>query len=56
MIAQGLLKGFTGIDDPYEPPEKPELTIDTSKFTVKQAVSQILLYLEQEGYLGSKTK
>jgi sulfate adenylyltransferase len=52
---KGILKGFTGIDDPYEAPEKPELTLDTSKFTVKQAVGQILLFLEQEGYLGNRS-
>jgi len=51
---KGLIKGFTGIDDPYESPSKPEITIDTSKYSVRQAVAQILLYLEQEGYLGSK--
>ncbi len=28
-LLQGLLKNFTGIDDPYEVPEKPEMLIDT---------------------------
>jgi sulfate adenylyltransferase len=48
---QGLIKGFTGIDDPYEIPEKPELRIDTTNTSVQQAVQQILIHLEQEGYL-----
>jgi len=50
---QGLIKGFTGIDDPYEVPTAPELVIDTSQVTVRQAVQQIILMLEQDGFLGS---
>ena len=51
-VRQGLLKGFTGIDDPYEAPEKPEVTIDTSHQSVLQCVHQLILYLESEGYLA----
>jgi sulfate adenylyltransferase len=47
----GLIKGFTGIDDPYEAPEKAELVIDTTEITPDEAVQQILLYLEKEGYI-----
>jgi adenylylsulfate kinase len=47
----GQLKGFTGIDDPYEAPEKPELVIDTENFQPAQAAEQILAYLEKGGYL-----
>ncbi len=47
----GIIKGFTGIDDPYEEPENPELRIDTADITPDQAVQQMLLYLEKEGYL-----
>jgi len=50
---QGLVKNFTGIDDPYEPPAKASLTIDTSLNSVREAVHDILLHLEQEGYLVS---
>ena len=32
---KGLIKGFTGIDDPYEKPETPEVTIDTSGLAVE---------------------
>jgi sulfate adenylyltransferase len=49
---QGVLKQFTGIDDPYEHPSKPEIIIDTSKSSCKEAVHQIILHLEQEGFLG----
>jgi len=49
---QGLIKGFTGIDDPYEIPTNPELTIDTTNITQEQAVQEVYLHLEKEGYLG----
>ena len=48
---KGMIKGFTGIDDPYEVPEKPEISIDTSDLSQEQAVSHVLTYLENEGYL-----
>src|SRR5437899_7195844 len=47
----GQLKGFTGIDDPYEAPEKPEIVIETESTKPDQAAQQILAYLEQGGYL-----
>jgi len=51
---KGILKNFTGIDDPYEPPLNPTLTIDTNHVTVRQAVHDIILLIEQEGYLAPK--
>jgi adenylylsulfate kinase len=47
----GEIKGFTGIDDPYEVPERPEIVIDTESSTPEDAVRQILVYLEKGGYL-----
>jgi sulfate adenylyltransferase len=47
----GLIKDFTGIDDPYEPPEPPEVVVDTSKVSAEEAAHQILLYLEREGFI-----
>jgi adenylylsulfate kinase len=47
----GQLKGFTGIDDPYEAPEKPEILIETEKAKPDVAAQQILSHLEQHGYL-----
>jgi adenylylsulfate kinase len=38
----GEISNFTGISDPYEPPENPEIEIDTTGITVDEAVSQIL--------------
>lgn len=47
----GLVKGVTGINDPYITPLNPDLTIDTSEITPMEAVQEILLYLEEQGYL-----
>lgn len=47
----GQLKGFTGIDDPYEAPEKPEILIETEKTKAEDAAKRILAYLEERGYL-----
>lgn len=43
---QGLVKQFTGIDDPYEAPISPEITVDTLKESPDQAVARILAHLE----------
>jgi sulfate adenylyltransferase len=48
---KGIIKGFTGIDDPYEVPKNPEITLDTSKMSPEEAVHEILLYLENNGYI-----
>jgi len=48
----GLIKGFTGIDDPYEAPENAEVVIDTTKLSPEQSAREILLYLENEGYIA----
>lgn len=42
---EGLIKGFTGVDDPYEPPEAPEVHIDTAKLTPEESARRILEYL-----------
>jgi len=39
---RGEIQNFTGISDPYEPPAQPELTLDTTKLTVAEAVAQVL--------------
>ncbi len=48
----GVVKGVTGIDDPYEAPERPEIRLDTTRLTPEQAAQEVLLYLEREGYLA----
>lgn len=47
----GLVKGFTGIDDPYEAPVKPELKLDTSEVTPDECAHKVLLTLERLGYI-----
>ena len=47
----GLIPEFTGVSDPYEVPEHPELAVDTTGLAIDEAVQQILLKLEYEGYL-----
>ncbi len=47
----GLIPEFTGVSDPYEVPERPELAIDTTRYSVDEAVQMIVLKLEHEGYL-----
>jgi sulfate adenylyltransferase len=47
----GLIKGYTGIDDPYEAPESPEVRIDTTGISPDEAAQEILLYLGQKGFI-----
>jgi adenylylsulfate kinase len=47
----GQLKNFTGIDDPYEAPLNPELTIDATGTSPQEATVVILEYLEKQGFL-----
>jgi sulfate adenylyltransferase len=47
----GLIKGFTGVDDPYEIPESPEVRINTTDLTPNEAAQEILLLLGQKGYI-----
>lgn len=55
MAAEGKLSGsFTGVNDPYEVPENADLTFDMSKVSVSQAVHEVMLLLEQDGYIGSR--
>ena len=50
---QGEIANFTGLDSPYEPPENPELRLDTSGLTVEQTVVLLMDYLERGGKLRS---
>ncbi|GKT95178.1 sulfate adenylyltransferase [Colletotrichum tofieldiae] len=47
----GEIKGFTGVDDPYEAPAKADLVVDVEKQTVRSIVHQIVLLLESQGLL-----
>lgn len=48
---KGILQNFTGISDPYEVPQHTELTFDMSAMETEDAVQEILLYLESQGYI-----
>jgi adenylylsulfate kinase len=48
----GELKQFTGIDDPYEAPLNPEVTLDTSQESVEQGALKVIEKLEELGWLG----
>jgi adenylylsulfate kinase len=48
----GQLKGFTGIDDPYEAPLQPEITLDATSTSPQEAAAQLMAYLEKRGLLG----
>jgi adenylylsulfate kinase len=47
----GQLKNFTGVDDPYEAPEHPELTIDATATSPQEATVLLLEYLKSEGII-----
>jgi len=48
---KGEIKGFTGVDDPYEAPENPELTLDTEQLSAEESASAVVSKLEELGYL-----
>ncbi len=48
----GQLKGFTGIDDPYEAPLKPELTLDATSTSPQEATLLLLDYLRKQGLIN----
>ena len=50
----GEIKGFTGIDDPYEAPQNPELHLRTDKLSVEDSVRALLSYLDERGLLAAE--
>ena len=47
----GTITAFTGVSDPYEPPEDPELVLETEQQSPEQSAQQILTYLEERGFI-----
>jgi sulfate adenylyltransferase len=47
----GLIKGFTGVDDPYETPENPEVRVDTTDITPDEGAQEVMLELQRQGYI-----
>jgi len=48
---RGEIAGFTGIDDPYQPPENPEITLTTTEKSPEQNAHEIMTYLARQGFL-----
>ena len=48
----GEIKNFTGVSDPYEPPENPEIVLDTDRSSIEESVSKIMDYLGEKGLIG----
>ncbi|CRG82928.1 sulfate adenylyltransferase [Talaromyces islandicus] len=48
---RGEIKGFTGVDDPYEAPTNADLVVDVEKQSVRSIVHEIVLILESQGFL-----
>ncbi|QDT65331.1 adenylyl-sulfate kinase [Calycomorphotria hydatis] len=49
----GEIKGFTGIDDPYEAPENAELVLDSDNKSIDELAKEVVEYLEKNGYLSA---
>ena len=50
----GEIKNFTGVSDPYEEPENPEIMVETDKETAEECAQKILVKLEEMGYIPTK--
>jgi sulfate adenylyltransferase len=48
----GIVKEFTGISDPYEVPADAEVVINTAELSAEEAAQEIILHLEQQGFIG----
>jgi sulfate adenylyltransferase len=48
----GIVKEFTGVSDPYEAPTDAEVTINTAELSAEEAAQEIILHLEQQGFIG----
>ncbi|MEL6773826.1 MAG: adenylyl-sulfate kinase, partial [Pseudomonadota bacterium] len=52
LARQGKIKEFTGISDPYEAPETPELSVNTVSVTPDDCAHEVMLKLESLGLFG----
>ncbi len=48
---QGIIKGFTGVDDPYEEPLNPEIVVNTQENSIEECTEKILTYLRENSYI-----
>jgi adenylyl-sulfate kinase len=54
LVDEGKIKNFTGVDDPYEEPEQPELVIESDRETLAESVTRVLARLVELGYLEAE--
>ena len=47
----GDIKDFTGISSPYEPPENPEILVDTGSLDLKESVEKVIDYLKEQDFI-----
>jgi adenylyl-sulfate kinase len=53
---RGEIANFTGVSDPYEAPEHPEVVVDTDRESVEESVARILAHLAARGYIALTTE
>jgi adenylyl-sulfate kinase len=56
LVDEGKIQHFTGVDDPYEEPEQPDLVIETDKQSIAESVDAILAHVVALGYLAPAQK
>ncbi len=49
----GEIPNFTGVSDPYEEPENPEIVCDTENETLEESTAKVIAYLEENGYISA---
>ena len=52
----GEIKGFTGVDDPYEAPESPEIVVDTEAQSPEESARIVVQKLEELGLVGAEVR
>ena len=50
------MQQFTGVNDPYEPPNDAEVVIDTTDISPEEAAQEIFLHLERQGFVGASSE
>jgi adenylylsulfate kinase len=50
----GEIKGFTGIDDPYEEPLNPDIVCNTSVETIEESIAKVIAFLTEQNYLTNE--
>jgi len=53
LAREGKIKGFTGIDDPYEEPPDPDLVLHTHEETVEESARKVIAKLKEGGYISN---